>query len=86
MIRNGIEHGAWFAARGLDPSCITGSGVDYEFHTEHFVEGESLMAAYAIDAPDMIPAGSCFSEYCPFFTADFYTGQSRVYREKVGAA
>lgn len=86
IVRNGIEHFAWLAARGLDHSCITGSGVYYEFHTDHFDEGESLMAAYAIDAPDNIPAGSCFSAACPFAIGDVFTDQSMVHREKGGAA
>jgi hypothetical protein len=34
----------------------------------------------------MIPAGSCYSEDCPFAIGDVFTSQSRVEREKVGAA
>lgn len=85
-LRHGIEQDAWFIARGLDLSCITGSGVFYDFHTDHFSEGEALMHDYAIDAPDQIPAGSCYSEDCIFATGNVFTSQSRVEREQGGAA
>lgn len=87
IVRNGIEHRAWFAARELDHTCITGqSGLFYDFHDDHYVEGEHLMLSYAIDAPEFIPAGSCFSEDCPFAIGDVFTDQSTVNRETGGAA
>lgn len=86
IVRNGHEHDAWFIARGLDLCCITGSGLFYDFHTDHFVEGEDLLFSYSIDAPDMIPAGSCYSDECIFAIGDVFTSQSRVKREKGGAA
>lgn len=73
------------AAKGVDRSCLTGGNHLLPFSEMVELEEEAFLIG-CLDAPLMIPAGSCVSFECPFAWFEHITDQNTVPRFYEGLA